>query len=125
MAQATDLNTSTPMADRSQFAMQIEGLTIAGLYVFCFGWLHLNSGVEFVSVRVLVSFLVGLIAVPLVTGFPIVFVRRTMMNVIRSQPNIAAFATFSHVALYALQGVLVWVVTREGYDWAFANVPAL
>jgi hypothetical protein len=125
MAQATDLNTSTPMADRSQLAMQMEGLTIATLYVLCFGWLHLHSGVEFLSVRVFVSFFAGLIAVPLVTGFPIVFIRRTMMNAIRSQPSIAAFATFAHLALYALQGILVWVVTREGYDWAFTNVPPL
>jgi hypothetical protein len=36
MAQATDLSTSTPMAARGQLAMQMEGLTIATLYVLCF-----------------------------------------------------------------------------------------
>jgi hypothetical protein len=125
MAQATDLNTTTPMADRSHFGMQMEGLAIAGLYALFFGWMHLRSGVEFVSVRVLATFFAGLIVVPLVTGLPVVYLRRAMLKMIRQQPSVAAFATFAHTALYALQGLLVFVVTREGYAWAFMNVPAL
>ena len=125
MAQAADLNTSTPMSGRRQFAMQMEGLTIAGLYVLCFGWMHLNGGVEFLSVRVLATFFAGLVAVPLLTGLPVVFVRRMLMNAIRSQPSVAAFATFAHLALYALQSLLVFVVTREAYGWVFSTVPAI
>ena len=122
MAHATDMNTSTPMPDRKHVAMQLEGLVIAALYVFSFVWVHLGSQTEFLSIRILVAFFAGLILVPIVTGVPIVFVRRLMLNVLRSQQNVAAFTTFANVALYALQGLLVWVVTREAYHWAMANL---
>jgi hypothetical protein len=125
MAQATDMNSATPMPDRSRVGMQVEGLAIAGLYALSFVWIHLGSQTEFLSIRVLVAFFAGLILVPIVTGLPIMFVRRAMMGVLRSQQNVAAFATFANVALYALQGLLVWVVTREAYHWAMANLSGL
>jgi hypothetical protein len=115
------MNSSTPMPDRRSVAMQMEGLVIAGLYVLSFVWVHLGSRTEFLSVRVLVVFFAGLILVPIVTGLPIVFVRRLVMNVLRAQPHVAAFTTFANLALYALQGLLVWVVTREAYHWVMAN----
>lgn len=124
MAHATELNTSPAVVDRGHFGMQMEGVMLAGLFAVCFVWMHLSSGAELTSVRILVTFFSGLIVVPLLTGLPIVFVRRMMMDLIRSQPTVKAFATFSHLGLYALQGVLVWVVTREGYNWAISTVPA-
>jgi len=123
MAQATDLNTMTPLPDASGFRMQMEGLSIAVLYVACFGWVHLGAPVEFMSVRVLAVFLSGLIVIPLLTGLPIVFLRRMMMGAIKTKSSVSAFAPFARFALYGLQALLIWVATREAYTWIFTESP--
>jgi hypothetical protein len=123
MAHASDMNTATPMPTESGARMQIEGLSIAMVYAVCFGWVHLGSGVELLSVRVLAIFFSGLIAIPLLTGLPFVLLRKLVMSGIKAQSSVAAFVPFAYFALYALHGLLVWVVTREAYTWYFEMSP--
>ncbi len=122
MSQATDLN-STPMPSPGTVRLQIEGLATALLYVACFGWFHLGAGTEFVSTKVLAVFFAGLIVIPLVTGLPLAMLRRAITEGIAKPTSVAAFLPFAHFALYALQGILVWVATREAYAWVFFRSP--
>jgi uncharacterized membrane-anchored protein len=115
MAQATDMNAATPMPDEQTFSMQMEGFASAAVYMLCFGWFHLGSDNALISANLLAVFLVGLIVVPLVAALPMFLLRRVLINVLGKQSSVAAFLPFARFALYALQGVLVWVATREAY----------
>ncbi len=121
MAQATDMNVTTPMPDAKTFGMQMEGLASAGIYVLCFGWIHFVSGSAVISANALAVFLVGLILVPLVAALPVFLLRRVLLGGLSRQPSVAAFLPFARFALYALQGVLVWVATREAYALVFGG----
>ena len=121
MAPSIEMNTTTPMRSAKSFRLQIEGMTTAAVYIFCFGWIHLGSGAEMISTRALSVFLVGLIVIPLIAALPMVLLRRLLVELLQKQPNVAAFLPFARFALYALQGVIVWVATREAYAWAFGG----
>jgi len=121
MAQATDMNAATPMRDDKTFGMQIEGFASDAVYILCFGWVHLASGHALISANLLAVFLVGLIVVPLVAALPMFMLRRVVVEVLGKQPSVAAFLPFSRFYLYALQGVLVWVATREAYALVFSG----
>ena len=121
MAHTTDMNTTTPMPTTKSFRLQMEGMATAMLYAVCFGWIHLGSGSELVNTKVLAVFLVGLIVVPLLTALPMLMVRRLLIGGLQKQPSVAAFSPFASFALYALQGILVWVATREAYAWVFGG----
>lgn len=122
MAGATELNGST--ATGSTFRAQMDGLATALIYVFCFGYTHLGSGVEFVSTTVLAVFFAGLIIVPLLVCLPVVPVRRALSKALDHKSGIAAFVPLAGFALYALQAILIWVITREAYAWVFTAPPA-
>jgi hypothetical protein len=68
---------------------------------------------------VLAVFLVGLMVVPLVAALPMFMLRRMLVDVLGKRPSVAAFFPFARFALYALQGVMVWVATREAYALIF------
>ena len=121
MAQAAEINTSTEMPSASSFRLQMEGLATAGLYLLCFGWTHLGSSTELVTPRVLAVFFAGLIVVPLITGLPLALLRRSLVGILQKRSRIAAFLPFAQLALYALQGILVWVATHEAYVWIFTG----
>ena len=121
MAEAAEIDTTTEMPDASSFRLQMEGMTTAAVYIFCFGWIHLGSGAELISTRALSVFLVGLIVIPLIAALPMVLLRRLLVELLQKQPNVAAFLPFARFALYALQGVIVWVATREAYVWIFGG----
>ena len=125
MAHATELNTSTPMPSASSFRAKMEGMMTAALYAVFFLWIHLGSmTTELISARVLAVFFGGLIVVPLVTGLPLAWLRRLIHDALQKQSSVAAFLPFAQFALYALQGVAVWVVTREAYAWIFLRTNA-
>ena len=119
MTQATDMNATTPMPDEKTFGMQMEGMASAVVYILCFGWIHAASGGDLISANVLAVFLVGLMVVPLVAALPMFLLRRMLVNVLGRRPSVAAFLPFARFALYALQGVMVWVATREAYALIF------
>ncbi len=121
MAQATEFNTTTEMPSTSSFRLQMEGLTTAGLYLFCFGWTHLGATTELVTPKVLAVFFAGLIVIPLLTGLPLALLRRSLVDILQKRSSIAAFLPFAQLALYALQGILVWVATHEAYVWIFTG----
>jgi hypothetical protein len=121
MAQIADMNTTAPMRSTRSFLMQLEGIVTAAVYVACFGWIHLGSGRELINANVLMVFLVGLIVIPLLTALPMLLLRRLLVTGLQKQPSVAAFLPFARFALYALQGVLVWVATREAYSWVFGG----
>jgi hypothetical protein len=104
----------------------MEGLATAVLYAFCFVWIHVGSQTtqtEFLSAKVLAVFFVGLIVIPLLTCLPLAFVRQGIFGTLQRQASIAAFLPFATLALYALQAIVVWVVTREAYAWIFSAAP--
>ena len=109
------------MPDASSFRLQMEGLSTAGLYLLCFGWTHFGSATELMTPKVLAVFFAGLIAVPLLTGLPLALLRRSLVDMLRRQSSIAAFLPFTQLALYALQGILIWIATREAYVWIFTG----
>ena len=120
MAETTHLNPNTPIPSIGSFRLQMEGLATAAVYVAAFAWFHLASGTPLLTANVLVVFLVGLIFLPLMAAMPMVLVRHIIIdNLQQKQPTIAAVLPFARFALYALQGVFVWVATREAYAWAF------
>jgi hypothetical protein len=121
MAQSIEMNTTTPIPSVKNFRLQLEGMTTAAVYIVCFGWIHLGSGAELISPKVLSLFFVGLIVVPLIATLPMVLLRRGLAALLRKQPHVAAFLPFARFALYALQGILVWVATREAYAWVFGG----
>jgi hypothetical protein len=121
MAQAAEFNTSTQMPSASSFRLQMEGLATAGLYLVCFGWTHLGSTTEWMTPKVLAVFFAGLIVIPLLTGLPLALVRRLLVGILHKRSRIAAFLPFAQLALYALQGILVWVATHEAYVWIFTG----
>ncbi len=121
MAQAAEFNTTTEMPSASSFRLQMEGLTTAGLYLFCFGWTHLGATTELVTPKVLAVFFAGLIVIPLLTGLPLALLRRSLVDILQKRSSIAAFLPFAQLALYALQGILVWVATHEAYVWIFTG----
>ena len=122
MAGATELN--GPTATGSTFRAQMDGLATALIYVLCFGYMHLGSGVEFLNTTVLAVFFAGLIIVPLLVCLPVVPVRRALSMALEQQSGIAAFVPLAGMALYALQAILIWVITREAYTWVFTAPPA-
>ena len=126
MAQAADFKTTTEVPSAGSFRLQMEGLSTAGLYLLCFGWTHLGSATELVTPKILAVFFAGLIVVPLLTGLPLALLRRSLGELLQKRSSIAAFLPFAQLALYALQGILVWVATHEAYLWIFAgpNLPA-
>jgi hypothetical protein len=118
MAETTHLNPDTPMPTGASFRLQMEGMATAGVYVGSFGWFHLASGMQLVTANVLTVFLIGLISLPLLAAMPIVLLRHLVIdNLQEKQPKVAAFLPFARFALYALQGVFVWVATREAHAW--------
>lgn len=118
MADTTHLNPDVPMPTGASFRLQMEGMATAAVYVASFAWFHLGSGAILVSANVLAIFLVGLIVLPLMAAMPIVLLRHLVIdNFHKKQPAVAAFLPFARFALYALQGVFVWVATREAYAW--------
>jgi hypothetical protein len=119
MAQATDMNAATPMSSEKSFGMQMEGYASAGVYILCFGWIHFASEDALITANVLAVFLVGLMVVPLVAALPMFMLRRMVVGVLGKRASVAAFLPFARFALYALQGVLVWVATREAYALIF------
>jgi hypothetical protein len=122
MAQATEMNTTPPVPSAGNVRLQLEGMLVAALYVLFFAWIHLGAATEFLSAKVLAVFFGGLIVIPLVTGLPLVWLRRIGIDgVEKRSSSIAAFLPFARLALYALQVVVVWVVTREAYAWVFSS----
>ena len=119
MAPSIEMKTTAAMPSAKNFRLQLEGMTTAAVYVFSFGWIHLGSGAELITTKALALFLVGLIVVPLIAALPMVLLRRLLVDLLRKQPNVGAFLPFTRFALYALQGVMVWVATSEAYTWAF------
>ena len=123
MAQATEMNSASPLPSSRSFRSQMEGLTTAVLYALCFAWIHLGSRTELLSAKVLAVFFLGLIVIPLMTCLPLAFLRRGIFGTLQRQASIAAFLPFATFALYALQGIVVWVVTREAHAWIFPAPP--
>ncbi len=123
MAQATEMNVATPMPDGKTFGMQMEGLASAIVCILCFAWIHLASGNALIAVKVLAVFHVGLIVVPLIAALPMYLLRRVLVGMLGRRPRVAAFLPFARFALYALQGLVVWVATREAYALVFAGSP--
>ncbi len=123
MAQSTEMNTAAPLPTPGTFRLQMEGLAAAAVYGACFVWFHLQSGGEIIDTRILATFLVGLIVVPAAAAFPLLVLRRALLPMLEKQSSIAAFMPFTRFALYALQGLVVWVATREAYAW-FLGTPA-
>jgi hypothetical protein len=122
MADTTNLNPDLPMPTPASFRLQMEGLATAGVYVASFGFFHLSSGNTLVNANVLGVFLIGLLVVPLVAAMPAALLRHFVVDLLQQkQPSVAAFLPFARFALYALQGLLVWVATREAYAWVVAQ----
>ena len=118
MADTTQLNPDLPMPTTASFRLQMEGLATAAIYVVSFGFFHLASGRPLVTANVMGVFLIGLMVVPLVAAMPTALLRHFVVDMLqRNQPSVAAFLPFARFALYALQGLLVWVATREAYVW--------
>jgi len=127
---ATEMNESTPMPDKGHFGLQMEGLATAVLYLVCFGYSHLaatgaGSTQAFMDTKVLAIMLGGLIAIPVVTALPMVGLRRILATVLPPDSAVGATLPFAQFALYGLQCLLVWVVTREAYAWIFAPAPVV
>ena len=127
---ATDMNDATPLPDRSTFGLQMEGLATALLYAIAFSWFHLEAvaagtTATLISTKALAVGLVGLIVIPLVVALPMVGLRRALVGAIPKGSAIAASLPFAQVALYGLQCLLVWVVTREAYALLFTAAPTV
>ncbi|MAG32234.1 MAG: hypothetical protein CL908_15230 [Deltaproteobacteria bacterium] len=123
---ATEMNATTPMPNKRSFGLQIEGLMAALLYLICFGWTHLaavgtGATQTLLSAKLLAVFLAGMIAIPLVTLLPLVGLRRVLAGVLSRGSAIGAAAPLAQVALYGLQCLLLWIITREVYAWLFAQ----
>ena len=125
MAQSTEMNTSAPMPSHTSFRLQMEGMVSAMIYALCFSWFHLDSGGELVNTRILTVFLIGLIVVPALSAMPMVLLRRMLLPLLEKQSGVVAFMPFTRFALYALQGIVVWVATREAYAWYFGSAAIL
>ena len=115
MAQSTEMNTAAPMPTPATSRLQMEGLASAAVYVACFGWFHLQSGGPLLDSRILAIFLIGLILVPALAALPLLALRRAVVPMLETRPRVAAFMPFTRFALYALQGLVVWIATREAY----------
>ena len=119
MSQTTEMNTTTPTA--GNFRMQMEGLATAILYAAYFVMVHLGANLDVDMTTLLAVFFVGLILVPLLVALPLTLLRGAVTNELSDQANLSAFLPFASLALYALQAIALWVITREAYHWAFAG----
>jgi hypothetical protein len=109
--------TPAPAPARDPRPLQLEGLGIAGFYALSFLWVHLTSGLPLLGIPVVVCFLVGLVAVPVVVGLPVVLLRRALVPGEAPGP-LAAIAPLAPFACYGLQMVLVYLATSHAYRFA-------
>lgn len=101
--------------------MQMEGMATAVLYTVFFALVHLGAHFDVGMTKLLAVFFAGLLFVPLLVALPLTLLRGALAQGLARQENLASFLPFARFALYALQGLALWVITREAYHWAFAG----
>lgn len=120
MAQATELNTSVPMPSKALVQLKMQGLLCASVYAASFGVAHSKAALAFFDTKNIAIFLLGLVLVPLLVGYPLALLRRMMGREEGVESDAIAFLPYIYFASYGLASILVWIATREAHQIIFA-----